>query len=292
LLSEVASMTVLVGFDGSKASTEALRWAGRYAAALDERLHVVRAWQYPASTVLPLPARDPLPAPDEMEWALRKEMDAAVAETVADQRMVSTELVRGSAAGYLVDRASRPTIRALVVGSRGLGGFAGLVLGSVTRACLSHAASPVVVVPEGYDASTPLGRVLVGLDGSEGATVALRWACETTRILDARLVAASVFVPDQAELRPDIAAELWARAESDLLRWCTESADRRPEQRVLSGDPRAALLEVIDREEFDLAVVGSRGRGPVSRLLLGSVADALAHHSTVPVAVVPSGRGD
>jgi nucleotide-binding universal stress UspA family protein len=283
-------MTVIVGFDGSKAATEAMRWAGRYAAAHRDRLHVVRAWQYPATSVLPVPARAPLVPPTEVEHDLQRDLDEAVTEALTDGLDVTTEIVRGSAAAYLIDRASKSSVRALVLGSRGLGGFAELVLGSVTRACLDHSTAPVVVVPHGYDASTPLRRVLVGVDGSRAASQALRWACATAATLQADLVATTVLVPDQAELRPDVAAELWARAEANLADWCDAEEAARVGRRVLTGDPRTALLEIIEREGCDLVVVGSRGLGPVAKLLLGSVATALAHHAPIPLAVVPFGR--
>jgi nucleotide-binding universal stress UspA family protein len=285
-------MKVLVGFDGSKSATEALHWAATFAAAHGDSLQVVRAWQYPASSVLPGPSRQPLLPPKEVEEALRDELDVAIDDQLPGRAGVGREVVRGSAAGTLVERTHAGDVRALVLGTRGLGGFSGLLLGSVTRACLEHSAAPVVVVPDGYRTGDGLRHVLVGLDGSDGSRGALRWACATAQAFDAALSAVTVFVPDQSELRPDVAAELRARTEADLERWCAGvdggSSDRR--RAVLEGDPRSALLDAVEHEDADLVVVGSRGLGPISRLLLGSVASALAHHSPVPVAVVPSGR--
>lgn len=283
-------MKVIVGFDGSPSALGALRWGAALARAHGERLLVVRSWQYPASSPLPFSRRQSLPPADQVDRELRAETDAVIeAESLGVP--VDVEIARGPAAANLIERASSPDVRVVALGSRGLGGFAGLLLGSVSRACLEHAESPIVIVPA-ESAVTEVGRIVVGLDGSDGAQGALRWACETATATGAGLIGVTAFEPDQSELRPDVIAELRHRAESDLARWCAlaEGASE-PERCVLDGDPRVALLDAVEKEAADLLVVGSRGLGPVSRLLLGSVASAVAQHSSVPVAVVPSGRG-
>jgi nucleotide-binding universal stress UspA family protein len=288
---EVVPMTVIVGFDGSRSSTAALRWASGYAQSFGDTLEVIRAWQYPATMVLPLPAREPVRSPEEIEQTLQDEADAAVAETVPGDQAVKVEIVGGPAASHLIDRAADPSVRALVLGSRGLGGFSGLLLGSVTRSCLDHSAAPVVVVPGGFDGGDGVRHILVGADGSEGSTGALRWACEAGQAFGSEVIAIMVFVPDRSGLGPDGAAQLRSRTEADLERWCGGHGRKQLHPRILEGDPRTELLDAIEREEADLIAVGSRGLGEVSRLLLGSVASALTQHSPVPVAVIPSGRG-
>jgi nucleotide-binding universal stress UspA family protein len=283
----VVSVKVIVGFDGSPSALGALRWAATLARAQGDRLLVVRSWQYPASSPLPFSRRQSLPPADEVDRELLSETTEVV-EAEALDVAVDVEIARGPAAAKLIERAAAPDVRALVLGSRGLGGFSGLLLGSVSRACLEHAASPVVVVPA-ESTSAAIGRVVIGLDGSEGARGALRWACETATACGADLVGVTAFEPDQSELRPDVIAELRRRADADLARWCTD-ADGEAERRVLDGDPRTVLLDAVEKESADLLVVGSRGLGPVARLLLGSVASAVAQHAPVPVAVVPSGR--
>lgn len=284
-------MTVLLGFDGSKTAAEAMRWAGRYADAMDDRLVVLRAWQYPAGTVLPRASHAPLLPPDEVQEALRQETEETITEILPGPQRVTCEVVGGPAAAHLVERARDPEVRAVVLGSRGLGGFTGLLLGSVTRACLDHAAAPIVVVPDGFQTADPVRSMLVGLDGSDPSLAALDWACAAGRALGATITAVTVFSPDQAELRPDVVVELRSRAEGDLERWCGSDGERAALRRlVVDGDPRAALIELAANEQTDLVVVGTRGRGPVQRLLLGSVASALAHHAATPVAVVPIDR--
>jgi nucleotide-binding universal stress UspA family protein len=285
----VVAVKVIVGFDGSPSALGALRWAAALARAHGDRLLVVRSWQYPASSPLPFSRRQSLPPADEVDRELRREtadvVEAEVGDVAAD-----SEVVRGPAAANLIERAASLDVRALVLGSRGLGGFSGLLLGSVSRACLEHAASPVVIVPSESTVAA-IGRVVVGLDGSEGARGALRWACETATTCGADLVGVTAFEPDQSELRPDVIAELRCRTDADLARWCgAVDGAAQPERCVFDGDPRTVLLDAVEKESADLLVVGSRGLGPVARLLLGSVASAVAQHAPVPVAVVPSGR--
>jgi nucleotide-binding universal stress UspA family protein len=280
-------MEVLVGYDGSKEATEAVRWAALLAGARHDMLRILRAWEYPSSAALPIPNPAPLSPPADVEHALRADL-GHVARMLPTDLVVRTELVRGPGARALLDAGGRPGVRALVVGGRGHGGFAELLLGSVARACLDHSSVPVVIVPAGFTVGDRVGRVLVGLDGSENAREALAWATETARALDVPITAALAYLAEQAELRPNHAALLRSRATEDLERWCADhlGSDDGDRMVLLEGDARRVLLHAIDDEEADLVVVGSRGLGPVTRLLTGSVASALAHHSPVPVAVI------
>jgi nucleotide-binding universal stress UspA family protein len=171
-------MTVLVGFDGSVSSMAALRWAGAYARAHGDELEVLRTWQYPASVPIQVPTPERLRPADDVDAAVAAEIGDLVAAELPGTRATVT-VRRGAAAEHLIERTTDPSVRALVLGSRGLGGFSKLVLGSVTRACLEHSSAPVVVVR--HDRPHGVGRVLVGVDGSDGSRAALRWACEAAR---------------------------------------------------------------------------------------------------------------
>lgn len=136
---------IVVGVDGSPGSRAALRWALRYAAQSGGRVTALMAWSAPAFVeAMPMP---PMVSDDESkaraEWELRKAVDETTS-LLATSATVGREVVRGHAARVLLDRAQEADL--LVVGSRGCGGFAGALLGSVSMHCVSHAQCPVVVV--------------------------------------------------------------------------------------------------------------------------------------------------
>lgn len=131
---------IVVGVDGSNSSLKALRWAARQARLTGGELHAVHAWDVPS-------AYGYVPT-IELDWAAEAaaELARAVKEALdpADARRVHAELVRGHGAEALMDAAADADV--LVVGSRGHGGFAGLLLGSVSQFLVSHAECPVVVI--------------------------------------------------------------------------------------------------------------------------------------------------
>ncbi|HSP29279.1 MAG TPA: universal stress protein, partial [Ilumatobacteraceae bacterium] len=166
---------IIVGVDGSDGSRAALRWAARTAAALGTGLRAVGAWQYPAAAATPAgPAT--LPGPDDMDQRTCDDLRALVREELgAGADRVDVEAGRGPAAPVLLG-AARAGADMLVVGARGLGGFTGLLLGSVSQQCVEHSPCPIVVLRGGHDVSD--GPIVVGLDGSKGASRALEWTIE------------------------------------------------------------------------------------------------------------------
>ncbi len=132
---------VVVGVDGSPQSAQALRWAANLAERMGAVIEAVAAWQTPASFGWSVFPYDWDPAAD-----MGKVLTGAVDEVFGPQRpdgMVLT-VVEGNAAAVLVEASKSATL--LIVGSRGHGGFAGLMLGSVSATVAEHAACPVLVV--------------------------------------------------------------------------------------------------------------------------------------------------
>jgi nucleotide-binding universal stress UspA family protein len=138
---------IVIGVDGSQPSRQALRWAQRLAASTGARLEAVIGWQYPVATgwgigwgtsELPL-GYDPR---QEMEKVLTDAVDATFgADRPADLKLTVAE---GHPAAVLADRSAGALM--LVVGSRGHGGFMGLLLGSISANVAEHATCPVLVV--------------------------------------------------------------------------------------------------------------------------------------------------
>jgi nucleotide-binding universal stress UspA family protein len=147
---------VVVGVDASPGSLRALEWALEEARLRRASLCVVHAWMLPLIEALPEPwvvgSPSVGPSDDEVrnhvEAAARDVLSASVdrARSAAPELEIAGELVEGRAAVALLDAARDADL--LVVGSRGRGGFAGLLLGSVSGQCVHHARCPVVVVPE------------------------------------------------------------------------------------------------------------------------------------------------
>jgi nucleotide-binding universal stress UspA family protein len=140
---------IVVGVDGSEESVSALRWALAEAERRGAILDVVHAWHYPyvACTEITGMAAAALDM-DDLESAGRAVLDHSLERAAAAHSGVRVEpiLVQGGAAATLVDAAVGADL--LVVGTRGRGGFAGLVLGSVSQHCSTHAPCPVVIVPQ------------------------------------------------------------------------------------------------------------------------------------------------
>ena len=142
------SGVIVVGVDGSAASKTAVAWAIDEAAAHGDRVELVHAWEYPAvltmsyaGPVLPVFGRD------EVEKLSGDLLAVAAAEAAkrAPSVIITTRLVEGHAGNVLAE-ASRGA-RLLVVGTRGLGGFKGMLMGSVSTSCAHHARCPLVIVP-------------------------------------------------------------------------------------------------------------------------------------------------
>jgi nucleotide-binding universal stress UspA family protein len=141
-VSEIADSRprIVVGVDGSDPSKQALRWAARIGAAEGARIEAVMAWQLPT-----LAYRSIGPVVD-MQEATEKALMEAVDDVFGEQRPDGMMLrtIQGGGAPVLLD-ASRDALM-VVVGSRGRGGFAGLLLGSVSAKLAEHAECPVLVV--------------------------------------------------------------------------------------------------------------------------------------------------
>ncbi len=136
---------VVVGVDGSDASIRALRWAARQAAWMEATLDVVTAWTFPERPA-PLGIIAHVPWPDELMAEARDKLEEMIEKEQFDapKERVHAQIIKGNAAAVLLDVAHDADL--LVVGSRGVGAFEDLLLGSVSEHCVRHAHCPVVVV--------------------------------------------------------------------------------------------------------------------------------------------------
>ena len=145
-------MAIVVGIDGSKESQDALRWAIDEARLRGTDVHALHVWEFPLNLVGAQPffgepvVTEPLAEADELRtWAeqLLEHVVHEATEGAGDVR-VEQDVTEGHPSDVLVRAAEDAEL--LVVGSRGRGGFAGLLLGSVSQACAHHAHCPVVII--------------------------------------------------------------------------------------------------------------------------------------------------
>ena len=143
---ESQSNRIVVGHDGSGGGDEALKMALKLADALQASVLIVRAWSMVTAPRRPDWEFGYVPSFDEMSAAVHDHLVNDTATDVArfSDLPVEHRAVHASPAKSLVELSSDAVM--LVVGSRGLGGFAGLMLGSVSEQCVRHAACPVLVV--------------------------------------------------------------------------------------------------------------------------------------------------
>jgi nucleotide-binding universal stress UspA family protein len=281
-------MTVrwIVGLDGSDTALDALRWAVRHARGRDVEITAMQAFHVPAMIAL-LGAKRGFGV-DQLgiEATAAHQVDEAI-ERVGDADGVRIEplVVEGQAAHELVEASAGAAL--MVVGRRGEGGLRRHVVRSVSRYCATHSVSPVVIIPTGWEVSDT-ASIVVGFDGSEHSSAALRWALDfAPQGASLRAVAAIEVAPwlDQGLTRerfPDDVQREEARimAAIELV-----DPDHRAERDVVMRSPRQALAEASSTA--DLVVVGSRGHGGIAAGLLGSVSTWMIHGTDCPVAVVP-----
>ncbi|MGN9812916.1 universal stress protein [Micromonospora sp. BQ11] len=278
---------VVVGLDGSPSSLVAAGYAARTAVQRSAPLHLVHGYLHPLGHGVPLNPYDVgIPEPSESAQTM---LTRTATELVGRWPGLDVEVrqVAGGPGATLVEESRRADL--VVVGSRGLGGFAGLLLGSVGTQVTAHAHCPVLVVRPAEEPIPVDGPVLVGVDGSESADLAVAYAADEAARRDTTLVLAHVRDPDSDGSAPDDDGP-GARVDGDALLDAAAAAVRAShpdlvvEERVLrSASPDQALVEASGN--VALVVVGSRGRGGFTGLLMGSVSQTLVQHAHCPVLV-------
>ena len=289
---------VVAGVDGSECGLQAVRWAAGEALRRQLPLRLVAAHAWPSGGLVGDPGLGV-----DYRAVLRDVVLGHLATAAADARQVAPELdieqveVTGYPVPVLLGESAHAEI--VVLGDRGLGGFTGLLIGSVAVEVTAHASCPVIVVRGSEpDRTGPRPEpVVVGVDGSPTSEAATAFAFEAASLRRVPLVAVHVWrdVLVDATMAPLLDWDVIDSDEREVLAerlagW-TEKYPDVPVRRLVARDrPARALVEESGRAQ--LVVVGSRGRGGFHGLLLGSVSQALLHNAHCPVAVVRSPRGD
>ncbi|GAB2809148.1 universal stress protein [Streptomyces daliensis] len=300
--------TVTVGVDGSPESRAAADWAAREALLRKLPLRIVHVWNWAPYTFAP----GALSAEAERHWAER--IPREVGTDISGRHPgleVSAERFEGETATTLL--AASKDAEVLALGSRGLGAMVGFLVGSVAMATVARAERPVVLVRAGeraqdeYRAGTGAGtgdepavgtayrNVVLGLDLARPDDDVIGHAFEAAARRETGLRVVHTWSPptvydfDPGLVGEEVMAELASRATTALAEVLRSWRGKYPQvpvfEQVLTGRPGERL--VAASADASLVVVGRRVRSSPLGAHTGSVAHAVIHHATAPVAVVP-----
>jgi nucleotide-binding universal stress UspA family protein len=282
---------IVVGVDESQGAARALRWAVRQGELHGWSTTAVMAWGLLDQH---RPGGDRSFDPQYGEQQAAEALDAIVTEAVVDAAgSVERRVVCDRPAQALLDAAVGSDL--LVVGARGLGGFRGLLLGSVSQHCLHHATSPVAVVRgDGAAPEDDVRRVIVAVDGSDTANRALRWAVTEADVRGVPLVVLNAWHPPYvgAEYAVAMNPTIFEKSSTEVIDQAIASCDpdRVPVERVpierisAEGGPAQVILDTANAD--DLVVMGARGIGGFAGMVLGSVTNHVTRHAPCPVIVI------
>lgn len=285
---------VVAGYDGSAESVAAVRWAAASAKRLGLPLQVVHVWGLAGQLDTP-----PLRAASAYVRAGAQEVadeGAQVARDAEPDVDVTGVLDDGSPARALVDRAAGAFL--IVLGRQGASRLSSVFLGSVALGTVQHAPCPVAVVPRTALDREPTGLAVVGVDGSRHSLGAVDATGRYATGAGARVRVVSCWQPpaqhgrsmaawlrEQPQVQPDDVARQAAEHARDVA--VARLADRYPDLQVEGVVEQGAPTKVLAQHAAgaDVLVVGTRGRGGLAGLVLGSVSHWLVAHAACPVLV-------
>lgn len=290
---QTSNPAVVVAADGSPPALRAVRLAAAEARRRNRPLRVVHAFAWHQVRV-PIAVLRTSPS-----HGLRQQAEHIVGEAVreaakaAPRLTVTGEVVDGDPATVLVRESQHAAL--IVLGDRGLGGFAALLLGSIATQVSTHAECPVLVA-RGAEHSD--GPIVVGVDGSPLSQQAVTFAAETAAMRQIPVVAIHTYQHPAStgpgDMQPLVYDERQLRDEESrvLAESIAGLAERYPQMpvtsRVVRG--RAAQHLIAESERAQMVVVGAHGHSTLTGLVLGSVSHALLHHAACPVAIVRPAR--
>ncbi|MFC3850677.1 universal stress protein [Corynebacterium hansenii] len=287
---------IVCAVDGSDASKTAAKWAANTAVKRGIPLRLVSSYSMPqflyAEGMVP-----PQELYEDLEAETLEKVEEAkqVARDFAPDVDVSHQIEEGSPIDMLLDLSEQCTM--IVMGSRGLGGLSGMVMGSVSAAVVSHASCPVVVVREDNHVTeeTKYGPVVVGVDGSGVSQKAIENAFKEADARGAELIAVHTWMDMQVQASLaglSAAQQQWQVVEEEqnallgqrLAGWQQQFPNVKVTKVVTRDRPVRALADAS--EGAQLLVVGSHGRGGFKGMLLGSTSRALLQAAPCPMMVV------
>ena len=287
----VKHLGIVVAVDGSPASNAAACWAARDAAMKNVPLTVVHAVVTPTATWPPVPSPDSLAVrlEDEGKKAVAHALKIAEDAMATDRKVtIKRELVYSTPALALIKMSDEAEM--IVVGSSGRGLLARGVLGSVSSTVVWHANCPVAVIRDEDLPDPQHAPVLVGIDGSPASELATAIAFDEASRRGVDLMALHAWsdivvseILPELDYWSEVAAGAERRLAESLAGWQERYPNVTVSRVVVCDRPARQLIE--KSESARLVVVGSHGRGGLTRLLLGSVSNAVLHSVRIPVVV-------
>ncbi|GAB4390073.1 MAG: universal stress protein [Thermodesulfovibrionales bacterium] len=279
---------ILVAFDGSDSSKNALRQA----------IKLARAEKTPVKALSVMPSYEgdlELVGVRKIKEAMRGQADAILADALevakAEGATISTGAESGVAYERIVDAAETESCDLIVMGRRGARRLERMLVGSVTARVIGHSRCDVLVVPRG--ASVGWDNITVAVDGSRYGDIALERAMDFAKSYGGKVAAVSVVEVNEEfyAQAPETVERMVgsAKALMDELKRKAHAQGIDMETHVREGEPHRWIIEIAKATQAGVIFMGSHGRTGLRRLLMGSVAEKVIGLSEVPVLVAKSG---
>ena len=281
---------ILVGVDGSQASYKDPWWAANYAKHAGLTLQIVCAYSLPSYAAVSFDATYTAMGDDNAAHSDAQEI-LSKAKAIADEQGVeaTTLIVTGDPASVFVELSRNYNL--IVIGNRGKGGLAERLLGTTSSSLPAYAYCPIVVVPYTDDdgnlmhLNNTITRVAVGSDESKWGLKALEIAANFAAAWDAELDVISAVPNMKGSDDEGVMASFKDDLEVRIKPLEEAHPDLKINKQIVPGPAVGALTKAS--YDHDVVVVGSRGRGGFTGLLLGSTSQGLLQHAVGPVYVVP-----
>lgn len=287
----VNDKAILVGVDGSQASYKATWWAANYAKHAGLMLQIVCAYSLPSYAAVSFDSTYTSMGDDSTAHLDAQEI-LSKAKAIADEQGVEAQtlIVTGDPSSVFVELSRNYNL--IVIGNRGKGGLAERLLGTTSSSLPAYAYCPIIVVPYTDDdgktlhLNNTIQRVAVGIDASQWGIKALEISAELSDVNGAELDVIDAVPGLQGVSDEDGVYDSYME---DLETMLAPVRQAHPDLKITKTIVPESAVSALTKASYDhdVVVVGSRGRGGFTGLLVGSTSQGLIQHSAGPVYVVP-----